>query len=345
MALFDLTRIYGKPYTMDQGASLGAPIITTPLEPADKPSRNTVAECYEAIEKDLTDAIDSGALPTEGQYYMNIWAAKALQVRVYLTKGEWSNALKVAEDIINNSDYSLWNISEYADAWNETNMSHYKEMLFEISISDNTDWTDREGIAYLYREAARVGYGDLIITKAFSDMLKSDPADVRNNVLLEPADEKSAYAGNKVYVNKMPANSSGDARYADIPMLRLSEVYLSAAEAAFQTGDKNTAASMLNAIISNRTTDVSKQVTASDITLDRIYIERRKELFGEGQRYFDVLRRGETVVRYTSEADKGWHDVLTEEARTFNRESKKALPLIPASEINANPNMQQNPLY
>lgn len=345
MALFDLTRIYGKPYTMDQGASLGAPIITTPLEPADKPSRNTVAECYEAIEKDLTDAINSGALPTEGQYYMNIWAAKALQVRVYLTKGEWSNALKVAEDIINNSDYSLWNISEYADAWNETNMSHYKEMLFEISINDNTDWTDREGIAYLYREAARVGYGDLIITKTFSDMLKSDPADVRNNVLLEPADEKSAYAGNKVYVNKMPANSSGDARYADIPMLRLSEVYLSAAEAAFQTGDKNTAASMLNAIISNRTTDVSKQVTASDITLDRIYIERRKELFGEGQRYFDVLRRGETVVRYTSEADKGWHDVLTEEARTFNRESKKALPLIPASEINANPNMQQNPLY
>ena len=175
-------------------------------------------------------------------------------------------------------------------------------------------------------------------------MLTSDPQDVRNNVLLEPMDPESPYAGSKVYINKMPA-VSGDARYADIPMLRLSEVYLSAAEAAFQTGDKNTAASMLNAIISNRTTDVSKQVTASDITLDRIYIERRKELFGEGQRYFDVLRRGETVVRYTSEADKGWHDVLTEEARTFNRESKKALPLIPASEINANPNMQQNPLY
>lgn len=86
-------------------------------------------------------------------------------------------------------------------------------------------------------------------------------------------------------------------------------------------------------------------VTAENITLDRIYMERRKELVGEGQRYFDVIRRGETVVRYTNDNNRGWHDVLTEEARTFNRDSKKALPLIPVAEINANPNIQQNPLY
>ena len=67
---------------------------------------------------------------------------------------------------------------------------------------------------------------------------------------------------------------------------------------------------MLNDIISNRTTDESKQVTSGNITLDRIYIERRKELVGEGQRYFDVMRRGETVTRYTDVNYRGWHDVL-----------------------------------
>ena len=134
-------------------------------------------------------------------------------------------------------------------------------------------------------------------------------------------------------------------RYANVPMLRLSEVYLSAAEAAFQTGDKAAAAQLLNKLITNRTTDATKVVTAQDITLDRIYMERRKELVGEGQRYFDVIRRGETVVRYTDSNNRGWHDVLTEEARTFNRDSKKALPLIPVAEINANPNILQNPLY
>ena len=84
---------------------------------------------------------------------------------------------------------------------------------------------------------------------------------------------------------------------------------MSAAEAAFQAGDKNKAANLLNDIISNRTTDESKQVTSGNITLDRIYIERRKELVGEGQRYFDVMRRGETVTRYT--------DVMTEDGTTY----------------------------
>lgn len=110
MALFDLTRIYGTPYTEDQGASLGAPIITEPVDDAgaNTPSRSTVAECYEQIEQDLSDAIDSGALPEDKtQGYVNLWTAKALQVRVYITKGEWANALSVAEDIMANSPYTL----------------------------------------------------------------------------------------------------------------------------------------------------------------------------------------------------------------------------------------------
>ena len=356
MALFDLTRIYGKPYTEDQGASLGAPIVTEPIEdPSTKPARSTVAECYKSIEGDLSDAINSGALPEDKtQGYVNLWVAKALQVRVYMTKGEWQNALTTAQDIIEHSPYKLWTSAEYANAWDKTDAAHTNEMIFELLINNTTDWTDREGIAYCYRDlnGSAPGYGDVMVTKAFSEMLASDPKDVRNEVLLKPqgkAEDYAKYDGEDflkhgVFINKMPP-SGGDVRYANVPLLRLSEVYLSAAEAAFQLGEKETAAKMLNDIIKNRTTDASKEVSASTITLDRIYIERRKELVGEGQRYFDVLRRGETVTRYTNNNDKGWHAVLTEEARTFNRDSKKALPLIPVGEINVNPNMQQNPLY
>lgn len=353
MALFDLTRIYGKPYTVDQGASLGVPITTSPLESIEKPSRSTVAECYETIENDLTAAVQSGALlKTNEVGYVNLWTAKALQVRVYMTKGEWSKALSVAEDIITNSPYKLWNISEYVAGWSKNDANHSKEIMFEISINNNTDWTDREGIAYLYADKAGVspGYGDVIVTKDFSDMITSDPADIRNDILLaavksanDPAD-KVYFDGRKVYINKMPA-VNGDVRYANVPLLRLSEVYLSAAEAAFQAGDKDKAANLLNNIISNRTTDASRLVTSSNITLDRIYIERRIELVGEGQRYFDAMRRGETITRYTDVNNRGWHDVLKDDARTFNRDSKKALPLIPVGEINANPNIEQNPAY
>ncbi len=363
MALFDLTRIYGKPYTEDKGASLGAPIMTKSVSidelRTSKPARSTVAECYKSIEGDLSDAISSGALPEDKtQGYVNLWVAKALQMRVYMTKGEWQNALTTAQDIIEHSPYKLWTSAEYANAWDKTDAAHTKEMIFELLINNSTDWTDREGIAYCYRDpnSDAPGYGDVMVTKAFSEMLASDPKDVRNEVLVKPslpkdqtADYYKKYGGEDflkhgVFINKMPP-SGGDVRYANVPLLRLSEVYLSAAEAAFQLGEKETAAKMLNDIIKNRTTDASKEVSASTITLDRIYIERRKELVGEGQRYFDVLRRGETVTRYTNDNDKGWHAVLTEDARTFNRDSKKALPLIPVGEMNVNPNMKQNPLY
>ena len=155
------------------------------------------------------------------------------------------------------------------------------------------------------------------------------------------ADDNKVFGGRKVYLKKFPLG-----RYNNIPILRLSEVYLNAAEAAFDAGDKATAATYLNAIVKNRTTNASELVTAANITADRIYIERRKELVGEGHRYFDALRRGETITRYTSSANQGWHSILNKDAQVINTwTSKKALPLIPAYEMNANPAMQQNPLY
>lgn len=347
-ALFDLTRVYGKPYTQDNGASLGVPIVTSILESTEKPARSTVADNYAQVLSDLNEAINSGALATSvTPGYVNKWTAEALLVRVYLTQGDYANALSTAEDIINNSPYQLWTTSQYASAWTKSNANHSNELLFELAINDNTDWTDRNGIAYLYAENGGnvPGYGDLVVTKSFADALASDPQDVRNDLLLAPAnDSKNVFGDAKPYLNKFQ-NGGGDVRYANIPMLRLSEVYLSAAEAAFNKGDKDKAAQYLNAVISNRTTDTSLTVDASTITLDRIYIERRKELVGEGQRFFDALRRNETITRYTSDADRGWHDILSPEARSYNRDYFKALSAIPQYEINANPNMEQNPGY
>lgn len=353
LALFDLARIYGKPYTEDQGASLGVPFSDKVIDPSDVATthlpRLTVAQNYTQVEQDLTEAIDSKALSEDMEPgYVNEWYAKALLARVYLTKGEWKKAFDLCKDIIDNSPYQLWTKSQYANAWNESNGAHANEMIFELVIKDNNDWTDRNGIAYLYSENSdyQVGYSDVVATKNFVDMLTSDPEDVRNNVFyasMDP-DDADTYGDDKVWLNKMPAQN-GDPRYSDVPMMRLSEVYLTAAECAYNLGDKASAAKYLNAIIENRTSDASKVVTAENVTSDRIYIERRKELVGEGQRYFDCLRRGEKIVRYTSDADQGWHAVLAPEVMQFDRDYYKAISAIPQSERNANPEIKQNDGY
>lgn len=348
-ALFDLTRIYGKPYTMDNGASLGVPIVSSTSEYDAKPARSTVAECYTQVIKDLTEAISSGALAedqTPG--YINKWAAEALLARVYITKGDNANALATAEDIINNSPYQLWKPSEYATAWNSANAAHLNEMMFEFVITNSTDWNDREGIAYLYSEDSgnNPGYGDLIVSKDFYEMVSADQSDVRNDILLAPqGDPKNIFGDAHPYLNKFQS-PNGDARYANIPMLRLSEVYLTAAEAAFELNQKDKAAKYLNAIIDNRYTEAAaEEVTASNITADKIYKERRKELVGEGQRYFDALRRGETITRYTNVSNRGWHEVLANGANSYDRTWYKAYPPIPAYECDANQNIVQNDGY
>ena len=101
LAHFDLVRIYGKPYTEDQGASLGVPLVTEVLESNAKPARSTVAEVYTQVVKDLTEAISSNALATETEPgYVSVWGAKAILSRVYLNMGDYANALSVAEDSI-----------------------------------------------------------------------------------------------------------------------------------------------------------------------------------------------------------------------------------------------------
>lgn len=344
LAHFDLVRIYGKPYTEDQGASLGVPLVTEVLESNAKPARSTVAEVYTQVVKDLTEAISSNALATETKPgYVSVWGAKAILSRVYLNMGDYANALSVAEDIIKNSGAALWTRDQYFKAW-DASTPNESEFLFRLNVAGSTDNNDLNGIGNLQQ---RDGYKKMVATKKFVDMLTSDPKDVRNDMFLPAKAEKevAVYGTNKVFLNKLRGQGGNLRNVTIVPIIRLSEVYLTAAECAFRNNDKTKAVEYLNDLVKNRTTTVASLATVDNITLDRILIERRKELIGEGQRYFDALRNNETITRYTSEADKGWHKTLSKEAQSFNRDYFKAIAAIPQAEINANPNIKQNTGY
>ena len=344
LAHFDLVRIYGKPYTEDQGASLGVPLVTEVLESNAKPARSTVAEVYTQVVKDLTEAISSNALATETEPgYVSVWGAKAILSRVYLNMGDYANALSVAEDIIKNSGAALWTRDQYFKAW-DASTPNESEFLFRLNVAGSTDNNDLNGIGNLQQ---RDGYKEMVATKKFVDMLTSDPKDVRNDMFLPATAPKevATYGTNKVFLNKLRGQGDNLRNVTIVPIIRLSEVYLTAAECAFRNNDKTKAVEYLNDLVKNRTTTEASLATVDNITLERILIERRKELIGEGQRYFDALRNNETITRYTSEADKGWHKTLSKEAQSFNRDYFKAIAAIPQAEINANPNIKQNTGY
>lgn len=344
LAHFDMVRVYGKPYQTDNGASFGVPIVTSVPAFDYQPSRNTVAEVYSQVIADLEKA--KGLMSSSKSIgYFNKYGAEALLSRVYLYKGDNQKAFDAAKAVIDSKSYSLWKNEEYVAAWTKGGNS---ELIFEIVNKGNDDWVDREAIGYLMAES---GYGDLVLTQSFVNQLNSDPNDVRIGLTKAAAKKENIaiYKTNKVYVNKFPGRADfqpNDVRVNNVPVLRLSEIYLNAAEAAFKLGNLDAAVTYLNAI-SLRANPASTPYTSSTINLDVILEQRAKELFGEGHRFFDLMRNNKTVVRYTSEANIGWHLPLIKESQQFDNSYFRVLLPVPVTEIDANPDLakQQNPGY
>ena len=340
LAHFDLVRLYGKPYSMSGApSSFGVPIINEPHPASYLPARNTVEEVYSAIIADLTAAIP--LLKTAKKNgFINQWAAKSLLARVYLYKSDFNNAYTTAIDVINNGGYSLWEAREYVDAWKSP---YGKEMIFELIINSVDAWTDREGITYLMSED---GYADFIITKTFVDLMNrpENLDDVRHGLMGLPTMSTfntKPFWGQPVFLKKLPGQFSGDLRLNNIPMFRLSEQYLIAAEAALKKSspDQGKANEYLNALVSRRN-PLKPEVTATE---EAVITEKRMELIGEGHRFFDAMRLGLTIER----PDGGWHVPLINDSKKFDRNYYRTILSIPLAEMNANENIrnQQNPGY
>lgn len=335
LAMFDLTRVFGYPYLKDNGKSLGVPIVTDLSTIDSKPSRNTVAECYTQIISDLTTGSDLlSSKFNKGK--INKWAALTLLSRVYLYKGENDKALQAAEDAIKGAEkagYTLWTNDEYPIAWgNDASASNPGEVLFEI-VNLTTDSPGKESMGYLN---SYDGYDDMCITSSFYKLLKEDPNDIRLKLL---SFDKTYYA----YVNKYQPQQNENITDANIPLIRLSESYLNAAEAAVKVAKNEVAVKYLDAIV--KRANPSKTVVGKTLTVENVLNERRKELVAEGHRMYDLMRNGMPVHRFDvkdSKISKTKHNTVYMD---FDWTFYKILLPIPKAEMDVNPNMQQNPGY
>ena len=139
-----------------------------------------------------------------------------------------------------------------------------------------------------------------------------------------------------------PGDGKDNSTAVNIKVIRLSEMYLIAAECALADGDADAAAEYLQAI--RKRSPGLEPATAENVTLDMILDEKSKEFYGEGLRYWDMLRLGKEIT--FNDEILGFvtpHRTQTIDTKTFY---KVILP-IPENELNANPAIisQQNPGY
>lgn len=320
LAYFDLVRMYAQPYTLDNGASLGVPVVL--VTEIAKPSRNTVAEVYAQIVADLVEAeaitgtSDRGA--TDIAALASKEAAQALLAKVYLYMGDWQNAADYATKLIENANYSLYTSAEYTTVWGTDGAS---EVIFEVfGSATQSSWPGYDEIGYIYEPT---GYGDVCATDDLLDLYEA--GDVRRN-LFKLDSENPGYE----WPNKFPGKDI--IRVNNIPVLRLSEMYLIRVEASLNGATGYSVATDYSAIRTNR------GLTGGTPNLTALYNERRRELCFEGNQLWDLSRTGRGLERDNSEI------VIVGDVDISFPDYRWAMP-IPAVEMDANPNMVQNPNY
>ena len=325
LAYFTLVRYFARPYT-DNPAGLGVPIVTS-YDPDAKPPRNTVAEVYTLILDDLTKAYTLMTKFTNSSQFSK-YSARALQAKVYLTMGDKTNAKTAALDVINNGGFSSLSTSNHASYWASGLIRTDKlETLFEVS-SDAVANLAFDALSYIYSQDGN--YGDLVVSDDFYATF--DAADTRKALYPVVPRPKTPPGPSIPTIAKYPV-ITGD--YSDTKVLRLSEMYLIAAEASLPASEPD-ALTYVNYITTRR---MAPAIASSGAALlEDVLAERRRELAFEGDRYMDLMRLKRDIVRSTN---------YPSAARNIPYSNFRRIMPIPQTELDANPNIrgQQNPSW
>ncbi|MCB7481482.1 RagB/SusD family nutrient uptake outer membrane protein [Christiangramia sediminis] len=304
---FDLVRLFSQRYDQDGGnTQLGVPIVTEPVLDASSITYPARNTVQEVYDFILSDLTDANALLAEdNDYFANKYSAQALLARVYLEMGNYAGARDAANEVIENSGASL--TATFEEAFN--NSVNSSEDLFAIQVTGQD--ASEQGFNVYWAGSdfgGRVGNPDISVNEVHFDKY-DDMEDDRANFFYTTDDGT--------------ATTKWQNQFGNIPIIRLAEMYLIRAEANERLGTE-VGATPLEDI--NTLRERANASLFDSVDLDEILKERRRELAFEGFALFDAKRL---------KMDVGDID--------YNANSL-VLP-IPLREIDANPELTQNPGY
>jgi tetratricopeptide (TPR) repeat protein len=323
---FDITRLFSLPYNSNPSTNFGAVLRLTPTNSvsavATKLQRAKVSECYEAIIKDLTEAI--ALLPnanTNNRVHRLI--AKSLLARVYFNKEDYTNAFQQADEVIKSG---IFKINPPTDEGlkamfnNVGNVTTADGVIFQVvnTPDDDASMPLREN-KFFNPLPNNIKYP--LSTELATD-LKNFGA--RRNSFFVLSGQGSL--GTVNYATKYALRNNGTSA-VNIPYMRLAEIYLIRAEAGLQTDLATVVAARadMNVVRFAAQGQVDNATTNKETLLEVIRRERRIELFLEGDRWHEKRRLQSADIR-----------------NGVGFDNKKGLLKIPESEYKGNINIDQN---
>ncbi len=277
-----------------------------------KVKRNTEEEVYNKIIEDLKLSIDNAPSFTNN-FFASAEAAKGLLARVYLIRKNFPLAKQYANEVITSNKFTV--ATDYNSIWAPPYKS--SEHIFTLNF---TTTEGSNSLSYFLQHASMPGGGraELPVDQSLIDAY--EPGDKRKEASVVQV--ATAPAGWYSYKHRDPNGTGGHPLY----VLRISEMYLIAAEAQYLISNSATDAEALASINYIRTRRGLGELATLD--LQKVIHERRVELAFEGTRWTDMKRTPSPTNPQKSLATV----FLESKGRTAN----DALYPIPQSAINTN---------
>ena len=358
-SIFQLSQYFCAPYdaaTASQAhTGVSYSLVYSPSSDASTyPGRYTMEQTFAQIASDIEAAKsrikENGAVASA---YITKDVITALEARVALAKKDYATAVEKAKSLISAGTYALCaDGDELKDMWYNDGGA---EAILQIPVPSKDELPGQNGVRFLPYQDGSVP--DYLPTQEFVNLFEAGDARAAVYFKLLSLNTTSGASGQAYAFNKFPDESglweamgkTEAARFTSEPKpFRLAEMYLIAAEACAMSGQVTEGAKYLNALKSKRIAGYKEVAfsSANDL-MSELKAERRRELAGEGFRLLDLKRWNEGVVR--GEPQNLDFCLFPGSSNTTNLvraagDSHMTWP-IPQSEMNANPQMKQNPGY
>ncbi|AQX86205.1 RagB/SusD family nutrient uptake outer membrane protein [Elizabethkingia bruuniana] len=319
---FDLVRIFGDvPLSTEE---------TTNVNNYFGKGRNTTTEVYAFIVKELTEAISLLPANVTQKGRATKGAALGILAKVLITNGKYNEAIPYLKQI-ESLGYSL--LPDVNQIFSPTNKNN-SEIIFDVQFASGINANSEGNSAFqMFSPSGFVpgAKGHNLPTKEIYNMYSSK--DKRRDAYIGLTPGGVPYTKKLVKTSDVIADSG-----SNVIVLRLAEVYLILAECYAQTGDTANANIYVNKIKTRAGLD-NVNISDKNTLLEEIAAERRKELIGEGHRWFDLVRTGKAIEVMTK------HFQNTPGYSTAKIQQYNLIMPVPQGQINTDPSIKQNPGY
>lgn len=256
-------------------------------------ARQPVAAVYdEVIIPDLQDAIE--VLPnTSSNGRATKYAAQGILGKVYVQRGDFSNAERELAAVVNDGGSSGIALQENFSEIFGVTFDLNPEIIFATQISSSI--VDEYGFSEFWSWSGGLDTKSLMpLDTDLIDAFDASPGDLRREVSINDTLFASP---------KFPQTDGADHDWIE---LRLADVILLYAEALNENGNTTAALTELNKI-RNRAGLADSSASSQGDVRTAIQDERRLEFAFEGQRWFDLVRTGTVDQEMGQTIDPNYH--------------------------------------